>query len=95
MHNCSLETRQGKDSLVWRAAQQALTRKSLARARHECVNRRFKKWKILGNVFRHALTKHCRVFHAVANIEQFLIELCPMWQVDYYDRVDNEFDFDY
>jgi hypothetical protein len=72
-----------------------IDRKAIARARHECVNRRFKKWKILKNIFRHDRSKHFYVFHAVANIEQFLIELYPMWQVDYYDRVDNEFDFDY
>ena len=33
-------------------------RKVLARARHECVNRRFKQWQILKQVFRHGLWKH-------------------------------------
>ena len=64
-------------------------RKALARARHECVNRRFKQWRILHDVFRHAIPKHGVVFMAVANIEQVLISRRPMWQVDYNDRVHN------
>ena len=65
------------------------SRKALARARHECNNRRFKQWRILKEVFRHNVVKHGCVFMAVANIEQTLIQKTPPWQVDYYDRVDN------
>ena len=63
--------------------------KALARARHECINRRFKQWRILHDVFRHAVVKHGVVFMAVANIEQVLIQQNEMWQVEYNDRVDN------
>ena len=67
------------------------TRKAQARARHECVNRRFKQWGALSQRFRHSLTKHGVVFTAVANIEQLKMEDSPMWQVEYYDRIHNEF----
>ena len=66
-------------------------RKAQARARHECVNRRFKKWRALHCIFRHDIRKHGLVFTAVANIEQLKIELSPMWQVEYYDRIHNEY----
>ena len=67
-------------------------RKALARARHETVNRRFKHWQILKQVFRHDIAKHGTVFFAVANIEQFLLMHRPTWQVEYYDREDNWLD---
>ena len=66
-------------------------RKSLARARHECINRRFKQWGILSQPFRHPLAKHGVVFMAVANIEQISLMHRPTWQVEYNDRIDNEF----
>ena len=65
-------------------------RKSLARARHECTNRKFKEWKVLKDVFRHDLTLHGKVFHAVANIVQVKIVEGGTWQVDYYDREEND-----
>ncbi|CAB9530981.1 unknown protein [Seminavis robusta] len=75
--------------------QQQTSRKALARARHECVNRRLKEWSCLLQRWRHSLDKHGKMAHAVANIVQLQIMDKPMWQVEYYDRVDNEFDFDY
>ena len=63
------------------------TRKSLARARHETVNGRFKGWRILGERFRHDLCKHGPVMHAVANIEQLKLQVSPTWQVEYNDRI--------
>ena len=66
-------------------------RKAQARARHECVNRRFKQWYVLKAVFRHDVTKHGAVFMAIANIEKFKIQMSPMWQVQYYDRENNQF----
>ena len=66
------------------------TRKALARARHETVNRRFKEWKILQERFRHPLEKHGMVFQAIANIVQLKMMEQPTWQVEYNDRIDNE-----
>ncbi|CAB9517943.1 hypothetical protein SEMRO_893_G217090.1 [Seminavis robusta] len=69
-------------------------RKALARARHETVNRRFKKWEALHGIWRHPLQKHGVAFHAVANIEQVLIEKKRnVFQVEYNDRIGNEFDY--
>ena len=65
-------------------------RKALARARHECVNRRFKQWQILKQVFRHELWKHGVCFRAVTNIEQFKLQQSPMWQVECSDRINDE-----
>ena len=81
----------------WRHLDNAIQtgRKALVRARHECINRRFKQWDILQQTFRHSIYKHANVFRAVANIVQFLLEQEPTWQVEYNDRIDNEFDFDY
>ena len=44
--------------------------KGQARARHECVNRLFKEWGILGQKYRHCLNKHSDVVLAVAAIAQ-------------------------
>jgi hypothetical protein len=45
----------------------------IVRRRHETVNRRFKKWKILSDVFRHDLGMHGRVFSAIVVISQLAI----------------------
>jgi len=45
------------------------------RARHETINRRFKQFHVLQDVFRHDLTKHQVCFFAVANVTQIMIEL--------------------
>ena len=42
--------------------------KAKARARHECVNRRFKQWGILQNRFRSGVEQHGVIFMAIANI---------------------------
>ena len=65
-------------------------RKALVRARHECVNRRFKIWQIMKQTFRHDLWKHGVAFRAVANIEQWKMMRRPMWQVQYNDRINND-----
>ena len=67
----------------------ARVRKALARARHECINRRFKCWNCLKEEWRHALELHGVAFSAVANIEQFLLMHRPTWQVQYNDRINN------
>ena len=69
---------------------EAKSRKALARARHECTNRKFKEWKVLKEVFRHDLALHAKVFTAVANIVQVKIVEGGTWQVDYYDREEND-----
>ena len=50
-------------------------RRSQWRARHETINRRFKQFHVLQDVFRHDLTKHQVCFFAVANVTQIMIEL--------------------
>ena len=61
--------------------------KKVVRARHETVNRRFKQFRILEQVFRHRLTRHGIVFWAVANLTQLAIDDgLPLFQVQYDDR---------
>jgi hypothetical protein len=58
----------------------------IVRRRQETVNRRFKQWKILSDVFRHDLGMHGRVFSAIATITQLAIQHGePLFQVEYYD----------
>lgn len=45
----------------------------VARARHETCNRRFKQSKVLGERFRHDLSRHSSCFHAVVNLTQLSI----------------------
>ena len=57
-----------------------------ARSRQETVNRRFKCWGILTQVFRHDIPKHAEVMLAVATITQISIENGEkLFQVDYRD----------
>ena len=57
-----------------------------ARSRQETVNRRFKSWGILKQVFRHDIPKHAEVMLAVATITQISIENGEkLFQVDYRD----------
>lgn len=46
---------------------------SRVRRRHETVNKRFKDWGILRQVFRHKVTKHYYVFRAIVVITQLAI----------------------
>ena len=46
------------------------------RAHQETVNKRFKQWSILNQVFRHNLIHHHDVFAAISVITQFAIEKC-------------------
>ena len=68
-------------------------RKSLVRARHECINRKFKQWGALKQVWRHDLAKHGTVFTAIANIEQLKLQQKEgaTWHVDCFDRIHNSF----
>ena len=64
--------------------------KAVARARHECVNGLFKKFRVLETCFRHHRTKHGMVLTAVANIIQAKIQLeKPVFQVNYDDNYHN------
>eukprot|EP00171_Calliarthron_tuberculosum_P023605 IDg23605t1 len=47
---------------------------SIARARHETCNRRFKQFGALGQRFRHNLRKHGICFRSVVNLTQLMIE---------------------
>ena len=63
--------------------------KKVARARHETINGKFKTWAILKQSFRHDLNKHWKVFAAISNITQLLIETEEdyIFQVEYNDVV--------
>jgi len=59
---------------------------SRARARHETINGRFKRWGCLKQVWRHNRTKHYLVFKAVATITQLEMENGrPPFQVTTYE----------
>jgi hypothetical protein len=63
--------------------------KSLARARHETVNRRFKVFGCLSQRYRHNLDLHGIIFRAVACIVQLTIRFGhPLFDIEY-----NESDF--
>jgi hypothetical protein len=76
--------------------------KAIARARHETVNRRFKRWRLLKNTFICPLGKHYLVFKAVANITQLEIKfrgMVHLWEteeemtnfdVEYFDNYDED-----
>lgn len=58
----------------------------IVRRRQETVNRRFKQWSILKQVFRHELSMHGRVFAAIVVISQLAIQNGePLFQVEYSD----------
>lgn len=50
-----------------------LRARSVARARHECINKKFKQWGCMAQPFRHALWKHKCCFGAIAAITQLAI----------------------
>ena len=47
---------------------------SVARARHETVNERLKKFCALSDVYRHDLSKHHLIFFSVLNITKLLLQ---------------------
>ena len=48
--------------------------KSLVQSQHETINKRFKQWNCLHQIFRHHVSKHGPVFRAVAVITQLALE---------------------
>ena len=57
---------------------------AMARAHHEMVNRRFKKFGCLSNTYRHPFHRHGAMFHATGNITQLAImDNEPLFQVGY------------
>jgi hypothetical protein len=59
--------------------------KSIVRARHESVNARIKKFKILSTPFRNQLKLHYMVFHTIVNVLQMEIESGNTMYDVYYD----------
>ena len=60
--------------------------KGVARARHETINGRLRRWGILRCRYRHNLEDHGRWFLAIANITQIIIEHEePAFQIEYSD----------
>ena len=47
---------------------------SIARARHETINRRLKQWQALSQVWRHERSKHVLVFEAIAALTELELE---------------------
>jgi hypothetical protein len=69
----------------------AQRKKAIVRARHEHINSRLKKFKILSTKYRNKLHTHHIVFNAVINALQIEIECgYSLYQVDYNDRVTPE-----
>lgn len=68
--------------------------KSMARARHETLNRRFKQYKILGSRYRGEIVDHKYIMLAIANIVQLDVEYgnAP-FMVAYNDQTSINFDF--
>lgn len=67
--------------------------KSVARARHETINRRFKQFGILDRRFRHSKDQHGLVMWAIANIVHMVMSLegtteeeAGLFQVEYKDN---------
>lgn len=55
---------------------------SLARVRHETVNRRFKQWSILSQRYRHSLNQHSMVFRSILVLTQLSFNTGnPPWQI--------------
>lgn len=55
-----------------------------ARARHETINSRFKRWGILRFPYRHDLQRHGVYFNAIAVVTQMEIDAgYPVWRVNY------------
>ena len=68
--------------------------KSMARARHETLNRRFKQYRILGSRYRGDVKDHRYVMLAISNIVQLDIEYGNTpFHVSYNDQTSNNFDF--
>lgn len=61
--------RQPKDMI----SKQDSRARSLARARHECINKKFKQWECMATAFRHPLWKHKFCFRAIVAITQLAI----------------------
>lgn len=62
--------------------------KATVHARHETVNKRFKQWGALRDVYRHKHQNHSAVFRAIANITQLAISNGsePLFTVEYNDN---------
>ena len=59
---------------------------AIVRRRHETVNKRFKQWGILKQVYRGDLSKHHEVFRVVAIVTQLAIENGePLFATEYQD----------
>jgi hypothetical protein len=59
---------------------------AFVRRRHETINKRFKQWGILKQVYCGDITKHGQVFRFVSIVTQLAIENGePLFQVDYKD----------
>ena len=66
--------------------------KGIALARHETINRRLKRWGVLGQKFRHNLSTHKDIANAVANLVQMeMLYEDPAFEVPYVENVNELF----
>jgi hypothetical protein len=56
---------------------------SLARSRHETVNKRLKQFKVIDGVYRHSIESHGTCFHTIALLTQISLEDERLFQIDY------------
>jgi len=74
------------DAQIWAKGHDsaASLTEAAVRARHETVNSRLKKFKVLSSKFRHDLTLHPQCFYACANLVQIAMENEePLFKVEY------------
>ena len=68
--------------------EETLSMQGIVRNRQETVNKRFKQWGILKQVYRHDIPDHGDVFRAIAVITQIAINNSePLFSVDYDDNM--------
>ena len=73
-----VETDNGYPNLHCRMPKQQVSKqdsraRALARARHECINKKFKQWGCMAQPFRHELWKHKYCFQAIVTLTQLAI----------------------
>ena len=70
------------------STRERLSQKSIARARHETCNKRFKTFNVLAHQFRHDVDFHEKCFYAVVVLVQLMIRegIAPLFEITYTDE---------
>lgn len=65
------------------------------RSRHETINKRFKQWQIMKQIYRGKMEDHADYFRVVSLTTQLsIIHGEPLFQIDYQDPYDDDYYFD-